>query len=147
MPLVSSDLKKYSRTFSVNKSIDEVFDVLNNVEDYQSFIPFCSESKIIDQTESTIRASLQLSFLNTSSEFISENTFKENKFIDMKFVKGPFRSFHAKWLFDDINENKTDLTFQMSYSIGNPFTELMFSKNIDIVSQRIIEAFKRKIEG
>ena len=65
----------------------------------------------------------------------------------MKFVKGPFRSFHAKWLFDDINENKTDLTFQMSYSIDNPFTELMFSKNIDVVSQRIIEAFKRKIEG
>ena len=48
---------------------------------------------------------------------------------------------------DDTNENKTDLTFQMSYSIGNPFTELMFSKNIDIVSQRIVEAFKRKIEG
>jgi len=35
----------------------------------------------------------------------------------------------------------------MTYSILNPITDLMFSKNIDVVSQRIIEAFKRKIEG
>ena len=147
MRSVSFDLKEYSRTFSVSKPIDEVFNVLNDVEDYQSFIPFCSESKIIEQTETVIKASLVLSFLNTSSEFISENRFKKNEFIKMEFVKGPFRSFHAKWLFDSISENKTDLTFKMSYSISNPITELMFSKNIDVVSQRIVEAFKSKIEG
>ena len=147
MRSVSFDLKTYSRTFSVSKPIDEVFNVLNDVEDYQSFIPFCSESKIIKQTETVIKASLVLSFLNTSSEFISENKFKKNEFINMEFVKGPFRSFHAKWLFDSISENKTDLTFKMSYSISNPITELMFSKNIDVVSQRIVEAFKSKIEG
>ena len=147
MRSVSFDLKAYSRTFSVSKPIDEVFNVLNDVEDYQSFIPFCSESKIIEQTETIIKASLVLSFLNTSSEFISENRFKKNEFINMEFVKGPFTSFHAKWLFDSISENKTDLTFKMSYSISNPITELMFSKNIDVVSQRIVEAFKSKIEG
>ena len=147
MRSVSFDLKAYSRTFSVSKPIDEVFNVLNDVEDYQSFIPFCSESKIIEQTQTVIKASLVLSFLNTSSEFISENRFKKNEFIKMEFVKGPFRSFHAKWLFDSISENKTDLTFKMSYSISNPITELMFSKNIDVVSQRIVEAFKSKIEG
>ena len=147
MRSVSFDLKTYSRTFSVSKPIDEVFNVLNDVEDYQSFIPFCSESKIIEQKETVIKASLVLSFLNTSTQFISENEFKENEFINMEFVQGPFRSFHAKWLFDSISENKTDLTFKMSYSISNPITELMFSKNIDVVSQRIIEAFKSKIEG
>ena len=147
MRSVSFDLKTYSRTFSVSKPIDEVFNVLNDVEDYQSFIPFCSESKIIEQKETVIKASLVLSFLNTSTQFISENEFKENEFINMEFVQGPFRSFHAKWLFDCISENKTDLTFKMSYSISNPITELMFSKNIDVVSQRIIEAFKSKIEG
>ena len=147
MLLASFELKEYIRTFSVNKSIDEVFDVLNDVDDYQSFIPFCSKSTIIEEREDKIKASLQLSFLGTSSEFISENTFKNNEFIDMEFVKGPFKTFHAKWFFNFINENETELKFKMTYSIVSPITELMFSKNIDVVSQRIIEAFKRKIEG
>ena len=147
MLLASFELKEYIRTFSVNKSIDEVFDVLNDVDDYQSFIPFCSKSTIIEEREDKIKASLQLSFLGTSSEFISENTFKNNEFIDMEFVKGPFKTFHAKWFFNFINENETELKFKMTYSIVNPITEIMFSKNIDVVSQRIIEAFKRKIEG
>ena len=142
-----SDLKEYSRTFHVNKNINEVFDVLSNVDNYESFIPFCSESKIIDEEGNAITASLKLSFLGSSSEFITQNQFKRNEFINMNLVKGPFNSFNASWLFRPINEDETQMTFKMSYSINNPVTDLIISKNIDNVSQRIIEAFKKKIEA
>ncbi len=147
MRLVLSDLKKYTRTFHVTKNINEVFDVLNNVDDYESFIPFCSHSEIIDEQDNAITASLKLSFLGSSSEFITQNEFKRNKFIDMNLVKGPFNSFNANWLFHAISEDETQLTFKMSYSINNPITDLIISKNIDTVSERIIEAFKKKIEA
>ena len=147
MRLVLSDLKEYTRTFSVNKNINEVFDVLNNVDDYESFIPFCSQSEIIDEQDNAINASLKLSFLGSSSEFITQNEFKRNEFIDMNLVKGPFSSFNANWLFHRLSEDETQLTFKMSYSINNPITDLIVSKNIDTVSERIIEAFKKKIEA
>ena len=147
MRLVLSDLKEYTRTFSVNKNINEVFDVLNNVDDYESFIPFCSQSEIIDEQDNAITASLKLSFLGSSFEFITQNEFKRNEFIDMNLVKGPFSSFNANWLFHPISEDETQLTFKMSYSINNPITDLIISKNIDTVSERIIEAFKQKIEA
>ena len=102
MRSVLSDLKKYTRTFHVTKNINEVFDVLNNVDDYESFIPFCSQSEIIDQQDNAITASLKLSFLGSSSEFITQNEFKRNEFIDMNLVKGPFNSFTASWLFSSI---------------------------------------------
>ena len=147
MRLVLSDLKEYTRKFSVNKNINEVFDVLNNVDDYESFIPFCSQSEIIDEQGNAINASLKLSFLGSSSEFITQNEFKRNEFIDMNLVKGPFNSFNAYWLFHPVNEDETQLTFKMSYSINNPITDLIISKNIDTVSEQIIEEFKKKIEA
>ena len=147
MRLVLSDLKEYTRKFSVNKNINEVFDVLNNVDDYESFIPFCSQSEIIDEQDNVITASLKLSFLGSSSEFITQNEFKRNEFIDMNLVKGPFNSFNASWLFKPINDDETQMTFKMTYLINNPITDLIISKNIDTVSERIIEAFKKKIEA
>ena len=147
MRSVLFDLKNYTRTFRVTKNINEVFDVLNNVDDYDSFIPFCSQSEIIDEQGNAITASLKLSFLGSSSEFITQNVFKRNEFIDMNLVKGPFNLFTASWLFSSINEDETQLTFKMSYSINNPITDLIISKNIDTVSERIIEAFKKKIEA
>ena len=147
MRLVLSDLKKYTRTFHVTKNINEVFDVLNNVDDYESFIPFCSHSEIIDEQDNAITASLKLSFLGSSSEFITQNKLKRNEFIDMNLVKGPFNSFTASWLFNPINDDETQMTFNMKYSINNPITDLIISKNIDTVSERIIEAFKQKIEA
>ena len=65
----------------------------------------------------------------------------------MNLVDGPFSYFKGTWLFESIRDEETKLTFKMSYTINNPITDLLFSKNIDVVSQRIIEAFKNKIEG
>ena len=67
MQSVSSDLKDYSRTFSIYQPIDDVFDVLNDVEQYQSFIPFCIDSKIIEENDNEIKASLKLSFMGTNT--------------------------------------------------------------------------------
>ena len=147
MQSVSSDLKDYSRTFSIYQPIDDVFDVLNDVEQYQSFIPFCIDSKIIEENDNEIKASLKLSFMGTNTEFISINKYESNECIEMNLVEGPFSFFKATWLFKSIHNKETQLTFKMLYTIGNPITDLLFSKNIDVVSQRIVEAFKKKIES
>lgn len=140
-------MKNYSRTFSIYQPINEVFDVLNDVEEYQSFIPFCIDSKIIEENDDEIKASLRLSFMGTNTQFISNNKYKSNEFIEMNLVEGPFSFFKATWIFKRIHNEETQLTFKMSYTILNPMIDLLFSKNIDVVSQRIIEAFKKKMES
>ena len=140
-------MKNYSRTFSIYQPINEVFDVLNDVEEYQSFIPFCIDSRIIEENDDKIKASLRLSFMGTNTQFISNNKYKSNEFIEMNLVEGPFSFFKATWVFKRIYNEETQLTFKMSYTILNPMIDLLFSKNIDVVSQRIIEAFKKKIES
>ena len=147
MQSASSDLKDHSRTFSIYQPIDKVFGVLNDVEEYQSFIPFCIDSRIIEQNNNEIKASLILSFMGSSSEFISRNKYESNEYIEMNMAEGPFSYFKGTWFFVSISDEETKLTFKMSYTIDNPITDLLFSKNIDVVSQRIVEAFKKKIEG
>ena len=147
MQSASSDLKDHSRTFSIYQPIDKVFGVLNDVEEYQSFIPFCIDSRIIEQNNNEIKASLILSFMGSSSEIISHNKYESNEYIEMNLVEGPFSYFKGTWFFESISDEETKLTFKMSYTIDNPITDLLFSKNIDVVSQRIVEAFKKKIEG
>ena len=140
-------MKNYSRTFSIYQPINEVFDVLNDVEEYQSFIPFCIDSKIIEENDDEIKASLRLSFMGTNTQFISNNKYKSNEFIEMNLVEGPFSFFKATWIFKRIHNEETQLTFKMSYTILNPMIDLLFSKNIDVVGQRIIEAFKKKMKS
>jgi len=147
MQSASSDLKDHSRTFSIYQPIDKVFGVLNDVEEYQSFIPFCIDSRIIEQNNNEIKASLILSFMGSSSEFISRNKYESNEYIEMNMAEGPFSYFKGTWFFESISDEETKLTFKMSYTIDNPITDLLFSKNIDVVSQQIVEAFKKKIEG
>ena len=140
-------MKNYSRTFSIYQPINEVFDVLNDVEEYQSFIPFCIDSKIIEENDHEIKASLRLSFMGTNTLFISNNKYKSNEFIEMNLVEGPFSFFKATWIFKRIHNEETKLMFKMSYTILNPMIDLLFSKNIDVVGQRIIEAFKKKMKS
>ena len=85
--------------------------------------------------------------MGTSTQFISNNKYKSNEFIEMNLVEGPFSSFKATWIFEQIHNEETQLTFKMSYTILNPMIDLLFSKNIDVVGQRIIEAFKKKMKS
>lgn len=85
--------------------------------------------------------------MGSSSEFISRNKYESNEYIEMNLAEGPFSYFKGTWFFESISDEETKLTFKMSYTIDNSITDLLFSKNIDVVSQRIVEAFKKKIEG
>jgi ribosome-associated toxin RatA of RatAB toxin-antitoxin module len=63
----------------------------------------------------------------------------------MKLIKGPFKEFTAKWGFKSLNESKTSLTFTMEYNISNPLVNLAFTKNLNLVSEKIIKAFKKEL--
>ena len=138
-------MKTFTRTFIINQSIEKVFNLINDVDAYKNFIPFCEHSIIIESNQNTITAQLDLSFMSNTTRFITHNTFASNEYITMKLIKGPFKEFTAKWGFESVNESKTSLTFTMEYNISNPLVNLAFTKNLNLVSEKIIKAFKKEL--
>ena len=114
-------MNHFERSFVIKKPINEVFYLLSDVDKYQNFIPFCKSSKILELQDDYIIAQLTLDFFGIENSFITKNVIKKNETIIMDLQDGPFKTFHAIWLFKNIANRSTQLDFKMDYELNNPF--------------------------
>jgi len=138
-------LNHFERSFTIKKPINEVFYLLSDIEQYQNFLPFCKSSEIIEIKNDYIIAKLTLDFFGIKNYFITKNIYKRNESIIMHMQDGPFKSFLAVWKFENITDQSTRLSFKMDYELSNPLLEFAFKKNLNSVSNLIVNAFKEKL--
>ena len=138
-------MNHFERSFTIKKPINEVFYLLSDIEQYQNFLPFCKSSEIIEIKNDYIIAKLTVVFFGIKNSFVTKNIYKRNESIIMEMQDGPFKSFLAVWKFENITDQSTRLSFKMDYELSNPLLEFAFKKNLNSVSNLIVNAFKEKL--
>jgi len=138
-------LNHFKSSFVIHKPVNQVFKILSDVEDYKTFIPYCVESKIIQEHRNYSLVSLNLEFIGIQTSLTTKNVVENNKSIEMDLIDGPFEEFKSSWKIQEIDEHTTNLNFEMSYKIKNKLLEIAFKKNLKPASESIIRAFKSKI--
>ena len=135
----------YKRSFLIHKPVGQVYKTLSDVEGYKSFIPYCIDSKIIEEQSDYSLACLNIEFFGIQTSFTTRNVVKKNKSIQMELIEGPFEEFKSSWRLEEVDQQITDLTFEMTYKISNKILEMAFKKNLNIVSESIVGAFKSRL--
>ena len=133
----------------INVSHDLIFALINNVEDYHKFLPWCSDSKIISDTNNKMAAEIEISKNFVNWKFSTENTYSLNKRIDIKLIDGPFNHLEGYWKFKKLDNYNTTVELYLEYKFDSRMIELsikpIFSKIMSsILDSFISEAFKRK---
>ena len=142
----------------INKSeeinVDKVmiFNLINNVDNYQNFLPWCSNSTIITNSENQMTAEIEIAKSFVKWNFKTENVFENNKIIKLKLIDGPFSHLEGFWKFDEVDKHNTNVTLYLEYKFDNKLIEMsikpVFSNIMSsILDSFISEAFKMKSNG
>ncbi len=138
-------MSTFKRSFLVRKPVEQVYRTLSDVEEYETFIPYCIESKIIDEQSDFSLVTLNLEFFGIQTSFTTKNVVEINKSIEMELIDGPFDKFKSSWKLEEVDKQNTNLSFEMSYQMKNKILEMAFKKNLNAVSESIVEAFKSRL--
>ncbi len=135
----------------INVNINIIFSLINNVEKYNIFLPWCSESNILENGKNKMIAEIEISKNLLKWKFKTENKYKKNSHIDMELIEGPFSHLKGSWVFKKINENNTKVKLYLEYKFDNKIIEVslkpIFSSIMSsILDSFISEAFKLKNE-
>ncbi len=136
-----------SEEINVNK--ETIFNLINNVDNYQKFLPWCTKSQILTKQNSSMTAEIEISKSFVNWKFTTKNNYKANKVIELKLVDGPFSHLEGHWKFDEIDEFNTQVTLYLEYKFDNKLIEMsikpVFSNIMSsILDSFISEAFKLK---
>ena len=89
-----------NKSEKINVSKEMIFDLINNVDEYQNFLPWCSSSTILSDDDHTMSAEIEISKSLVNWKFTTKNIIQKYKIIKLQLIDGPFKHLEGYWKFD-----------------------------------------------
>ena len=133
-----------SRSALVMYSVDQMFQLINDVLAYPQFLPDCSNSKIISEDENTVTASLLVSKAGLKKWFTTKNTHISNQQVKLELVDGPFNMLQGHWLLTPLSEDACKVSLELEYEFSNKMFDLAFGRVFNHLTNNMVQAFTQR---
>ena len=95
-------MPEVSRSVLVNYSPDQMFALVDRVEDYPGFLPWCGGTTLLYRDAAVTRASILINYHGLRQSFTTENEKRAPVEMGIRLVEGPFRRLDGRWRFTDL---------------------------------------------
>ena len=139
-------MKSHRENYCINSKKEIIFNVIANIENYPSFLPWCIGARIIDTKNiSDIiiqKAELLISFKSFRERFISEVKLDKNNWtVNIVSNKKPFKILEGCWKINEKKEN-CEVSFEINFELKSVILEkiigLVFFQSV----RSIVKAFE-----
>tara|TARA_B100001250_G_scaffold327692_1_gene291979 strand:- start:293 stop:709 length:417 start_codon:yes stop_codon:yes gene_type:complete len=122
------------------KDIKTVFNIVNNVNSYKNFVPYCTDSAVLKDNDDVIEAKLDFNLKGFKVSFTTSNIINKYQDITMTLVDGPFKYLDGIWDFKEIN-GKTIIYLTINYEAKNKIIEYTVGKSLEKITNYLVKAF------
>ena len=128
----------------VKFSAQQMFDLVNDIESYPKFLPWCSGSRILKRENDIVEAELIISKGGFKKAFSTRNKVDAGGKITVSLLEGPFTYLEGVWNFmplrDDASKISLDLEFEMSGVLAN----LAFGAVFNQICNTMVSSFTNR---
>ena len=125
----------------INVNVSLIFDLINNVDRYSSFLPWCSNSSILSNSSSEMTAEIEIAGKPITWKFKTKNNYKVNEIIKIKLVDGPFKNLEGYWKFNSIDDHNTSVSLFLEYEFNSKIIELSLKPVFAGIMSSILDSF------
>jgi ribosome-associated toxin RatA of RatAB toxin-antitoxin module len=133
-----------SRSALVGYSAESMFDLINDVKQYPEFIPGCAETKVLEQDDGNMIASLLISKAGVKQWFTTNNTLKRGEFIQMSLVDGPFSRLTGGWTIKALSESGCKIELNLDFAFSSKIVEMAFGRVFNSIAANMVVAFTER---
>ncbi len=137
-------MSKVSRNALVPFSAQQMFELVNNTEQYPEFVPWCSNSEEKIFSDNKKQATLYFSRGAIKTSFTTENDLVTNEKIGLNVVDGPFSELQGEWRFIDIGEAGSKVELDVEFELSNRMLKLALESFFTQVCDRLVNAFVQR---
>jgi len=125
----------------VNYSALQMFNLVNDVARYAEFLPGCVSSRIIDETEVSMLALMELKKGPIRQTFTTSNTLVPGQSIKMELQEGPFHHLHGVWQFIALTEDACKVGLDLDFAFSNRLTAVSFGSIFNELTSKLVDSF------
>ena len=106
-------MAEIEKSVLVSHSASRMFALVDAVEDYPKFLPWCGGSSVNPQDDRVTHATVMIDYHHVKHSFTTENTRQVAELIEMKLLDGPFEHLDGRWRFVSLSEDACKVEFRL----------------------------------
>ena len=122
----------------------DIFNLVNDVEAYPDFLPWCSSAKVLEKTCYQVLAKLTLKKVGVSYELVTRNRLSPFNVIDIEFVEGPLESLKGKWLFTELGDLGCKVEMSLSFELKKRFIDKAMGTLLENAAEDMVSLFSAR---
>ena len=134
-------MNKVEKTVLVMHSTEQMFALVDAVEDYPKFLPWCGGIDLLERTETSTSATLHINYHGLKQNFTTQNikTFPNSMEINLK--NGPFKHLDGSWRFTPLQADACKIEFRLHYEFASSFLEKIIAPVFNHIAATFVDGF------
>ncbi len=137
-------MTRVEKSVLIERSARQMFDLVDKVEDYPAFLPWCAGTSVAFRDASKTVATLHIGYLGIKSHFTTENEKVIPQSMNIRLVDGLFRSLEGEWIFKPLTEHACKIEFRLAYEFSSRMFEKVIGPVFSQITNTFVEAFVKR---
>ncbi len=124
-----------------------MFGLVERVEDYPAFLPWCGGTQVHERSAERMLATIRIDFRGLHQSFTTENLHEPDRAIRMRLRDGPFSRLDGGWTFTPLRSDACKIEFELDYVFAGALLSRALSPVFDQIAASFVDAFVRRAEA
>ena len=135
-----------NRSALVRHPAGRMFELVNDVDSYADFLPWCGGSKRVRQPDGSDLASVTIDFKGIRNTFTTHNRHEEQRITHMKLVNGPFSKLQGRWEFVPLDEHSSKVVLALEFDFKNFLVRKALGSIFGGIADSMVDAFCKRAD-
>jgi ribosome-associated toxin RatA of RatAB toxin-antitoxin module len=139
-------MQRVRKSVLVPYSAERMFALVDDVESYPKFLPWCSGAQVLERHEGGKTARLDIDYHGVRAHFTTANENRPPEHIIVTLRQGPFRHLHGEWRFRALAEDACKVELELVYEFATSLLEGVVGGVFSHIANTFVDAFVHRAE-
>jgi ribosome-associated toxin RatA of RatAB toxin-antitoxin module len=140
-------MKSIERAALVQHSAHQMYSLVEDIESYPQFLPWCSKTEIHRRDEAVTVAAIHIAYAGVQQQFTTENFKQPDSAITIRLLQGPFKHLHGDWRFTPLGPEACKVELRLSYQLSSSILEALLGPVFHQIANTLVDAFVARAES
>lgn len=121
-----------------------MFQLVDDVENYPQFLPWCGGTSIKLKNDRITEAAIKIDFHGIKQSFTTRNEKKFPSAMDVKLVDGPFKRLQGHWRFHPLGDQACRVELVLEYEFTSKWLEKIIGPVFNHIASTLVDAFVKR---
>ncbi len=133
-----------SKSAIVAHTPEEMFKLIDDIQAYPDFLPWCGKASEIFRDEKNVEASILISHSGLNKEFTTQNKNTAFEKIEMHLVNGPFKSLDGVWSFKPLGKIACKVSLDLEFEFSSKIIGMSLGPVFSKIANSLVDAFIKR---